>query len=294
MKEKKSNIFSIFSFIKPKNKLEDGDIKKKKRAAKPIIPNNMAEKCEQCGNVFFLEDIKVIGVCPCCGHYSKLTARERIDLVATDFMEFFTEHISQDPLSFPEYSTKLKQLQDKTGEKDAVVCGIAKIGAVKTAIFSMEYRMLMGSMGQVVGEKITALFEYATRESLPVVGFILSGGARMQEGIVSLMQMAKTSAAVAKHSEAGLLYISVLTNPTMGGVSASFAFQADIIMAERGAIIGFAGPRVIEQTIRQVLPNGFQQADFLEAKGFIDVHCAREELQEKLSLLLKYHEGGSK
>lgn len=294
MKEKRNNIFSIFSFIKPKNKLEDGYTTKKKRLAKPTIPDNMAEKCEKCGNVYFLKDIKVIGVCPCCGYYSKLTARERIDLVATNFVELFVEHVSQDPLSFPEYSVKLKKLQENTGEKDAVVCGTATINGVKTAIFSMEYRILMGSMGQVVGEKITALFEYATQESLPVVGFILSGGARMQEGIVSLMQMAKTSAAVAKHSEAGLLYISVLTNPTMGGVSASFAFQADIIMAERGAIIGFAGPRVIEQTIRQVLPTGFQQADFLEAKGFIDVHCTREELKDKLSLLLKYHQGGSK
>lgn len=293
MKEKRNNIFSIFSFIKPKNKLEN-DYPDKKKKIKPAIPDKMAQKCSACGKMYFLKDIQVVGVCPCCDYHNKLTARQRIELVATHFTEFFAEKESSNPIDFPNYPEKLARLQAETGEKDAVVCGTAMIGGVKTALFAMDYRMFMGSMGEVVGEKITALFEYATEHALPVVGFVLSGGARMQEGITSLMQMAKTSAAVAKHAEKGLLYISVLTNPTLGGVSASFAFQADIIIAEKGALIGFAGPRVIEQTIRQSLPQGFQQADFLEAKGFIDLHCTRDDLKNKLSLLLQLHQTGGK
>ena len=183
----------------------------------------------------------------------------------------------------------MQSLREKTGEKEGVVCGIAKIGGVRCALFSMDYRFMMGSMGHTVGEKIAKTFEYATEHALPVVGFVLSGGARMHEGIISLMQMAKTSAAVAKHGEAGLLYISVLTDPTTGGVSASFAFEADIIMAEKGALIGFAGPRVIEQTIRQTLPEGFQRAEFIQEKGFADLIVERKEMKDKLALLLKMH-----
>ena len=205
-----------------------------------------------------------------------------------DFSELFADEQSGNVLGFPGYDKKLEELRAKTGEKDAVVCGTATIGA-PCALFSMDYRFQMGSMGHTVGEKITKTFEYATEHRLPVVGFILSGGARMQEGIISLMQMAKTSAAVAKHGEAGLLYIAVLLDPTTGGVSASFAFEADIIVAEKGALIGFAGPRVIEQTIRQTLPEGFQRAEFLQDKGFVDRIAERKDMKELLSALLKLH-----
>ena len=254
------------------------------------IPDTLAEKCEKCGKIILSDEMKEnFGVCPKCGHYKKLSARDRIALCAKNFEELFAEEEGGNPLSFPGYDEKLASLREKTGEKDGVVCGTAEIGGIKCALFSMEYRFTMGSMGHTVGEKITKTFEYATEHALPVVGFVLSGGARMQEGIISLMQMAKTSAAVAKHGEAGLLYISVLTDPTTGGVSASFAFEADIIVAEKGALVGFAGPRVIEQTIRQKLPEGFQRAEFLEQKGFADLIVERREMKEKLTALLKLH-----
>ena len=215
--------------------------------------------------------------------------RARIAMCSENFEELFADEISKNVLNFPGYDEKLASLRKATGEQDGVVCGPAKIGGVPCAVFDMDHRFMMGSMGHTVGEKIAKTFEYATEHKLPVVGFVLSGGARMQEGIVSLMQMAKTSAAVAKHGEAGLLYISVLTDPTTGGVSASFAFEADIIMAEKGALIGFAGPRVIEQTIRQKLPEGFQRAEFLQQKGFVDLIVERKEMKDKLAALLRLH-----
>ena len=196
---------------------------------------------------------------------------------------------TKNPLNFEGYEKKIQSLQEKTQINEAVKTGFGEINGEKVVIAIMDGNFMMGSMGHTVGEKITKTFEYATEHCLPVVGFVLSGGARMQEGIISLMQMAKTSAAVAKHSEAGLLYISVLTDPTTGGVSASFAFEADVIMAEKGALIGFAGPRVIEQTIRQKLPEGFQRAEFIEKKGFADLIVERREMKEKLAALLKLH-----
>ena len=257
---------------KPKNALEGSEEPAPAAPAaseqEAAIPDKLAEKCEKCGRIILSDEMKEnFGVCPKCGHYKKLSARDRISLCAENFEELFAEEAGGNPLSFPGYDEKLAALREKTGEKDGVVCGTAEIGGVKCALFS----------------------EYATEHSLPVVGFVLSGGARMQEGIISLMQMAKTSAAVAKHGEAGLLYISVLTDPTTGGVSASFAFEADIIMAEKGALIGFAGPRVIEQTIRQKLPEGFQRAEFIEKKGFADLIVERREMKEKLAALLKLH-----
>lgn len=280
-----------FFLRKPKNALEGTDAPAPDgRGGDAAIPEKLAEKCEKCGRIILSDEMKEnFGICPKCGHYKKLSARERISLCAEEFEELFAEEAGGNPLGFPGYDEKLAALRAKTGEKDGVVCGTARIGGAKCALFSMDYRFQMGSMGHTVGEKITKLFEYATKQSLPVVGFVLSGGARMQEGIVSLMQMAKTSAAVAKHGEAGLLYISVLTDPTTGGVSASFAFESDIIVAEKGALIGFAGPRVIEQTIRQKLPEGFQRAEFLEKKGFVDLIVERREMKEKLAQLLKLH-----
>ncbi len=283
-----------FFFRKPKNALEGTDENAPAPENKPAqdaqIPDQLAEKCEKCGKIILSDEMKEnFGVCPKCGHYKKLSARERIAMCAENFTELFADVIGENVLGFPGYDEKLASLRAKTGEQDGVVCGEGEIGGVRCALFSMDYRFMMGSMGHTVGEKITKTFEYATEHCLPVVGFVLSGGARMQEGIISLMQMAKTSAAVAKHSEAGLLYISVLTDPTTGGVSASFAFEADVIMAEKGALIGFAGPRVIEQTMRQKLPEGFQRAEFLEKKGFADLIVERREMKEKLAALLKFH-----
>ena len=283
-----------FFFRKPKNALEGTDENAPAPENKPAqdaqIPDQLAEKCEKCGKIILSDEMKEnFGVCPKCGHYKKLSARDRIAMCAENFTELFADVIGENVLGFPGYDEKLASLRAKTGEQDGVVCGEGEIGGVRCALFSMDYRFMMGSMGHTVGEKITKTFEYATERCLPAVGFVLSGGARMQEGIISLMQMAKTSAAVAKHSEAGLLYISVLTDPTTGGVSASFAFEADVIMAEKGALIGFAGPRVIEQTMRQKLPEGFQRAEFLEKKGFADLIVERREMKEKLAALLKFH-----
>ena len=286
--------FKKFFFRKPKNTLE-GSEDAAQAAAQPqeaAIPDKLAVKCEKCGQIVLSDEMEEnFGVCPKCGHYKKMPPRARIAMCSENFEELFADEISKNVLNFPGYDEKLASLREKTGEPEGVVCGTAEIGGIRTAVFAMDPRFIMGSMGHAVGEKIAKTFEYATEQALPVVGFVLSGGARMQEGIISLMQMAKTSAAVAKHSEAGLLYISVLTDPTTGGVSASFAFDADIIMAEKGALIGFAGPRVIEQTIRQKLPEGFQRAEFLQEKGFVDLIVERKEMKEKLALLLKMHCG---
>ncbi len=287
--------FKKFFFRKPKNELEGSENQAPAAEGPPqeaAIPEKLAEKCEGCGQIVLADEVAAnFGVCPKCGHCRKIDARARIRLCFDSFEELFAEEASGNVLDFPGYSEKLASLREKTGETDAVVTGTGVCGGIEAAVFSMEYRFMMGSMGHAVGEKIAKLFEYATEKGLPVVGFVLSGGARMQEGIISLMQMAKTSAAVAKHGEAGLLYISVLTDPTTGGVSASFAFEADIIMAEKGALIGFAGPRVIEQTIRQKLPEGFQRAEFLEEKGFADLIVERKEMKEKLCALLRLHCG---
>ena len=287
--------FKKFFFRKPKNELEGSENQQPKEESPQqdaAIPEKLAEKCEGCGQIVLKDEFAAnYGVCPKCGHYRKIDARTRIGMCFENFEELFAEEESGNILDLPGNTEKLEQLREKTGEKDGAVCGTGMLGGVKTAVFSMDYRFTMGSMGHTVGEKITKIFEYATENKLPVVGFVLSGGARMQEGIISLMQMAKTSAAVAKHGEAGLLYISVLTDPTTGGVSASFAFEADIIIAEKGALIGFAGPRVIEQTIRQKLPEGFQRAEFIEQKGFADLIVERREMKEKLCALLKLHCG---
>ena len=281
-----------FFFRKPKNALEGSEdaAPADKPAKEAAIPEKLVEKCEKCGQIVLSGELRDnFGICPKCGHYKKIDARARIALCAEQFEELFSEVEGGNPLDFPGYDEKLASLREKTGEKDGVVCGTATIGGVRCALFSMDYRFQMGSMGHAVGEKIAKTFEYATEHGLPVVGFILSGGARMQEGIISLMQMAKTSAAVAKHSEAGLLYIAVLTDPTTGGVSASFAFEADVIIAEQGALVGFAGPRVIEQTIRQKLPAGFQRAEFLQQKGFVDRIVPRREMPALLASLLQLH-----
>ena len=233
--------------------------------------------------------------CPFCGYHFRMNARQRIHFIAdTDtFREQNTELISQDVLAFPGYEKKLKTTRNACGENEAVICGEALIGGNRCCLFVMEPYFMMGSMGTSVGEKITRLFEYAQKEKLPVVGYTVSGGARMQEGILSLMQMAKISGAVKRHSDTGLFYLAVLTDPTTGGVTASFAMQADIILAEPGATIGFAGAIVIEQTTRKKLPHGFQKAEFLKEHGFVDTIVSRSEQKQTVSGLLSLHAGGN-
>ena len=232
-------------------------------------------------------------ICPKCGTYFRIGGRERIRLLCDkkSFTEMFDEFESVDFLDFPNYSDKLEKSRKTTGEKDAVVCGTALLNGIKFDVFAMDARFMMASMGSVLGEKITSIFEYATVNHLPVVGFTASGGARMQEGIISLMQMAKVSGAVKRHSNAGNLYVTVLTDPTTGGCTASFAMQGDIILAEPKALIGFAGRRVVEQTTKSRLPDNFQSAEFLLDHGFVDAIVPREKLRDTLSNLLKIHSG---
>ncbi len=281
-------------FQKPKNDLEE--FGKLQQTTSPSVPDEMCLSCPNCKTVLFSNELwDNFYVCPKCGHHFRINARQRIAIIADDdtFAEYDAGFVSEDRIGFPGYAAKLKASQLESAEKDAVVTGTARISGIKCAVFAMEAYYMMGSMGTVVGEKITRLFEMATERSLPVVGFTVSGGARIQEGIISLMQMAKTSAAVKWHSEQGNLYIPVLTNPTTGGVVASFAMEGDIILAEPGALIGFAGPRVIEQTMRQKLPQGFQRAEFVLDTGFIDHIVDRREQNEVLAHLLELHKGGS-
>ena len=259
---------------------------------RPEVPDGMLKKCNACKAAVFVDEVKKNNyICPHCGNYFRVHARRRIEMIADEgtFEEWDTMMEISNPLSYKGYEDKVKKLQEKTQLDEAIVTGKARIGGVSVALGVCDSRFLMASMGENVGEKIARAVEKATDEGLPVVLFACSGGARMQEGIVSLMQMAKTSAALKRHSDAGLLYISVLTNPTTGGVTASFAMLGDIILAEPDALIGFAGPRVIEQTIRQKLPKGFQRSEFLLEHGFIDQIVERKNMKEALAKLLKMH-----
>ncbi len=234
-------------------------------------------------------------VCPRCGHHMRMSARRRISLLCDEgsFVERDADLVCGNVLSFPHYEEKLEKAVKESGEKEGVVTGTASISGFACCFFAMEPNFMMGSMGTIVGEKLARLFEYAKDISLPVIGCTVSGGARMQEGILSLMQMAKVSGAVRRHSDAGNLYIALLTDPTSGGVTASFAMEADIILSEPGAFIGFAGPRVIEQTIRQKLPEGFQRAEFQLKKGFVDHIAPRNTQKDLLVKLLTMHGGRS-
>ena len=262
------------------------------KAIRPEVPDGMLKKCNACKAAVFVDEVKNNDyICPHCGNYFRVHARRRIEMIADEgtFEEWDMVMPISNPLSYKGYEDKVKKLQEKTNLDEAIVTGKAKIGGISVVLGVCDSRFLMASMGENVGEKIARAVEKATEEKLPVVLFACSGGARMQEGIVSLMQMAKTSAALKRHSDAGLLYISVLTNPTTGGVTASFAMLGDIILAEPGALIGFAGPRVIEQTIRQKLPKGFQRSEFLLEHGFIDQIVERKSMKETLARLLKMH-----
>lgn len=258
----------------------------------PSVPEGLFMKCGNCGDAVMSEDVeKNNHTCPKCGYNFRIGAYQRLDMVLDEnsFEEWDKELTTSNPLKFKGYEEKLTVLKGNTGISEAVVTGKGAIHGIELAVAACDSRFLMGSMGEVVGERITRMVERATKEELPVVIFACSGGARMQEGIVSLMQMAKTSQALKRHGDAGQLYISVLTDPTTGGVTASFAMLGDIILAEPGALIGFAGPRVIEQTIGQKLPEGFQRAEFLLEKGLIDGIVKRSELRHVLGEILRMH-----
>lgn len=259
---------------------------------RPNVPQGIMTKCPKCGKVIYTKLLlKNFKRCDECGYNFKVSANERLAMILDDgeLQEFDAQLTTKDPLNFPTYGDKLVKTQTQTGLVDGIVTGKGKIEGQTVMLGVMDAAFFMGSMGTAIGEKLTRLFERATKERLPVIVFTASGGARMQEGIFSLMQMAKVSAAIAKHNEAGLLYVVVLTDPTTGGVTASFAMLGDITLAEPGALIGFAGPRVIEQTIGQKLPEGFQRAEFLLEHGFVDQIVPRDQLKHTLGTILKLH-----
>lgn len=286
----------LFSVVKIRFNGEQKNEEPSKQEAAPRkktdIPDNLFFKCPRCSEVTPTEEFaRANKVCPKCSYHSRISSAERIKAVCDkdSFIEFDKEMKSRNPIGFPDYDEKQAALREKTGLNDAVITGECTIRNERCVLIVMDSRFMMASMGSVVGEKIARAFEFATKERLPVIAFTASGGARMQEGIVSLMQMAKTSGAVAMHSQAGLLYITVLTDPTTGGVTASFASLGDIIIAEPKVLVGFAGRRVIEGTIRQRLPDDFQSAEFLLEHGFVDMICERNRMRRTLAHLIKLH-----
>ena len=282
----------FFTFLKPKNELEKIPSDKSTDQVRPYVPDALWVKCPECKRMVLATDLDDNSrVCTFCNHHFRITARQRIEMIADagSFTEMDSELTSKNIIGFPDYNRKLATAKNRSGENESVITGTCTINGYKVVLFVMDPSFMMGSMGTVTGEKITRAFEYATENEMPVVAFTLSGGARMQEGILSLMQMAKTSGAVKMHSDAGLLYITVLTDPTTGGVTASFAMEGNIILSEPGALVAFAGPRVIEQTIRQKLPKNFQTAEFLQDKGFVDAVVDRRKMKESLTQLLALH-----
>ena len=280
-----------FNVNSPEDDKEDGE---RSEDTAVQVPEDLVFKCPRCLNVIMTDELeKNLKVCPQCNYHSRLTAPERIKLIADkdSFKEFDADMLSKNPIDFPGYETKQQALRDSTSLKDAVITGECTIRGERCVMGVMDPRYMMASMGSVVGERITRAFEFATENRLPVIMFTASGGARMQEGIVSLMQMAKTSGAVARHSDAGLLYITVITDPTTGGVTASFASLGDIIIAEPKVLIGFAGRRVIEGTIRQRLPDDFQSAEFALEHGFVDMIVERKSMRRTIAHILKLHKG---
>lgn len=283
---------AVLNFLyKPENELEQGG-----RGAIPAVPESGEPErtCPNCHRAFPVSLLKANGELCACGYHFRMGARERIAYLADEgsFEELYAGTVTADPLSFPNYQKKLESARSASGEEEAVLCGTARVLGQPCAIFVMNSFFMMGSMGTAVGEKITMLFEFALEHRLPVVGFTVSGGARMQEGLLSLMQMAKTSGAVKRHSDAGLFYLTVLTDPTTGGVTASFAMEGDIILAEPGATVGFAGARVVEQTTGQALPKDFQTSEFILTHGFADAIVPRDRQKKVISDLLKMHSGG--
>jgi len=283
---------NFFDVRKSKLDVFNKNIRKKVVVKKKIdIAEGLFIKCENCNELIFHEELLAnLNVCPHCNYYFRLSARERIQSVVDNGIleEMFLDVKTTNPINFPGYLDKISQYQESSQESDAFVCGKASIKGINVAIGALDSNFMMGSMGCAVGEKVTRLIEFATKEKLPLIIFSASGGARMQ-GIFSLMQMVKTSAALKYHSLAKLLYISVLTNPTTGGVAASFASLGDINIAEAKALIGFAGPRVIKQTINEELPDGFQTAEFQLENGFVDLVVERHKMRDTIALILKLH-----
>lgn len=282
-------------FKKTDTKTSEKKAKQSRKAARrnqqePQVPEGLFQKCQNCGDTVYAEDVAENNyICPHCNSYFRISPRKRIGMIIDEgtFEEWDSDLESTDPLHFPGYKKKLENLKQLTDLSEAVVTGKGTINGLPTVIAVMGTDFMMGSMGEAVGEKVTRAVERATANRLPIVIFTCSGGARMQEGMVSLMQMAKTSAALKKHDEAGLLYVTVLTDPTTGGVTASFAMLGDVILAEPKALIGFAGPRVIAQTIGQKLPEGFQTAEFLLEHGFVDKIVERKNLKYVLYTLIR-------
>lgn len=279
----------IIDKVKKINEKEQ-KIKKNKKASNMMIGKWV--KCDSCKEIIYKEDLhNNLSVCPNCGKHFRLSARRRIKQIADEgtFESFGDDILTKDPLQFKGYLKKVEAIKEKTKIDEAVKCGTCKVEGEEIVLVVMDGNFLMGSMGSAVGERITLAIEKAIEKKLPLIMFCVSGGARMQEGIISLMQMAKTSSALAKLDKAGQLYISVLTDPTTGGVTASFASLGDIILAEPKALIGFAGPRVIEQTIKQKLPEGFQSSEFLLEHGFIDKIVERKDMKRTIAKLVRLH-----
>lgn len=277
------------------DKIKKREIPVNKKTSRVDIPIGKWIKCEKCKEILYKDDVrKNLNICPNCGHYFRMHVERRLELIIDKgtYEKFDINIETTNPLELEDYPQKLKSLREKTKLQEAVACGTGKIKGEKVVICIMDSGFLMGSMGVVVGEKITYAIEKSIELKLPLIIFSVSGGARMQEGIISLMQMAKTTSALTKLDEAGLLYISVLTDPTYGGVTASFASLGDIILAEPHAMIGFAGQRVIKQTIGEELPEGFQTAEFLLEHGFIDKIVERKDLKNTIYDLIQFHKGG--
>ena len=279
-------------YLFKKTQTDNNEMESVREKELPKTPQGLFHKCDKCGQAIFAEELRqVLFVCPTCGNYFRMFASTRIsDIIDRGTFEEWDIDIGEtNPLKTPGYEDKIKRLQEKTELDEAVVTGKGLVNGHETCIGVMDCRFMMASMGSVVGEKITRAFEYATENKLPVVLFTASGGARMQEGIISLMQMAKTSGAIARHSEAGQLYVTVMTDPTTGGVTASFASLGDIIIAEPKVLIGFAGRRVIEGTIKQKLPDDFQSAEFMLENGFVDMIVERKVMRPTLSKIFRTH-----
>lgn len=277
------------------DKIKKRETTNKNKKSNVNIPIGKWLKCDNCKEIVYKETVREnLNICPNCGHYFRMHIGKRLEQIIDNgtYKKFELDIETTNPLELEDYPKKLKSLREKTGLSEAVACGTGNINGEKVVICIMDSGFLMGSMGIVVGEKISYSIEQAIKEKLPLIIFSVSGGARMQEGIISLMQMAKTTSALTKLDEAGLLYISVLTDPTYGGVTASFASLGDIILAEPHAMIGFAGPRVIEQTIGEELPEEFQTAEFLLEHGFIDKIVERKDLKDTLYKLIMLHKGG--
>ena len=287
-----ASIENLFQVVKNRF-AADHEQKPAAKAAKGVaIPEDLLFKCPRCGNVVYNEEFeRAMKVCPKCDYHARLTWQERLELTVDkdSFREFDADMKSLNPIGFPRYEEKVAKMREQCDTNEAIVTGECTIRGYRCVIGIMDSHFMMASMGSVVGEKITRAFEYAAARGLPVVMFTASGGARMQEGIISLMQMAKTSGAVKRHSDAGGLYITVLTDPTTGGVEASFASLGDIIIAEPKVLIGFAGRRVIQDTIRQRLPDDFQSAEFQLDCGFVDMIVERGMMRKALSNVLKLH-----